>query len=102
MLSAKCSKSKRRGKCADICGKFVDMRGEKIYYVEAMNEFKDKKALFFDFDGTLWFGKYGEKLNLNRYMAVCAVLCVIVYMSLTKEDDGRSKAERKALKGGKK
>ena len=33
---------------------------------------------------------------------VCAVLCVIVYMSLTKEDDGRSKAERKALKGGKK
>lgn len=61
MLSAKCSKSRRRGKCADICGKFVDMRGEKIYYVEAMNEFKDKKALFFDFDGTLWFGKYGEK-----------------------------------------
>ena len=33
---------------------------------------------------------------------VCAVLCVVVYVSLTKEDDGRSKAERKALKGGKK
>ena len=33
---------------------------------------------------------------------VCAVLCVVVYMSLTREDDGRSKAERKALKGGKK
>ena len=33
---------------------------------------------------------------------ICAVLCVVVYMSLTKEDDGRSKAERKALKGGKK
>lgn len=32
---------------------------------------------------------------------VCAVLCVVVYMSLTREDDGRSKAERKALKGGK-
>ncbi len=27
---------------------------------------------------------------------VCAVLCVIVYMALTKEDDGLSKAERKA------
>ena len=37
----------------------------------------------------------------DRFL-VCAVLCVIVYMSLTKEDDGRSKAERKALKGGKK
>ena len=33
---------------------------------------------------------------------VCAVLCVVVYVSLTREDDGRSKAERKALKGGKK
>ena len=33
---------------------------------------------------------------------VCAVLCVVVYMSLTREDDGRSKAERKVLKGGKK
>ena len=39
---------------------------------------------------------------------VCAVLCVIVYMALTKEDDGLSKAERKArrqaakqVKGGK-
>ena len=39
---------------------------------------------------------------------VCAVLCVIVYMALTKEDDGLSKAERKArrqaakqAKGGK-
>ena len=33
---------------------------------------------------------------------VCAVLCVVVYVSLTREDDGRSKAERKTLKGGKK
>ena len=33
---------------------------------------------------------------------VCAVLCVVVYVSLTREEDGRSKAERKALKGGKK
>ena len=39
---------------------------------------------------------------------VCAVFCVIVYMALTKEDDGLSKAERKArrqaakqVKGGK-
>ena len=39
---------------------------------------------------------------------VCAVLCVIVYMALTNEDDGLSKAERKAsrqaakqVKGGK-
>ena len=39
---------------------------------------------------------------------VCAVLCVIVYMALTKEDDGLSRAERKArrqaakqVKGGK-
>ena len=39
---------------------------------------------------------------------VCAVLCVIVYMALAKEDDGLSKAERKArrqaakqVKGGK-
>ena len=39
---------------------------------------------------------------------VCAVLCVTVYMALTKEDDGLSKAERKArrqaakqVKGGK-
>ena len=39
---------------------------------------------------------------------VCAVLCVVVYFSLTKEDDGLSKAERKArrqaakqVKGGK-
>ena len=39
---------------------------------------------------------------------VCAVLCVSVYMALTKEDDGLSKAERKArrqaakqVKGGK-
>lgn len=39
---------------------------------------------------------------------VCAVLCVIVYMALTKEDDGLSKAERKVrrqaakqVKGGK-
>ena len=39
---------------------------------------------------------------------VCAVLCVIVYMALTKEDDGLSKTERKArrqaakqVKGGK-
>ena len=39
---------------------------------------------------------------------VCAVLCVIVYMALTMEDDGLSKAERKArrqaakqVKGGK-
>lgn len=26
-----------------------------------MKESNDKKALFFDFDGTLWFGKYGDK-----------------------------------------
>lgn len=35
---------------------------------------------------------------------VCAVLCVIVYMALTKEDDGLSKARRQAVKqvkGGK-
>ena len=33
-----------------------------------MNEFKEKKAIFFDFDGTLWFGKYGEKTleTLNK------------------------------------
>ncbi len=32
------------------------------------NDFKDKKALFFDFDGTLWFGKYGDKTleTLNK------------------------------------
>ena len=42
------------------------------------------------------------------HFKVCAVLCVIVYMALTKEDDGLSKAERKArrqaakqVKGGK-
>ena len=27
---------------------------------------------------------------------VCAVLCVVVYFSLTREEDGLSKAERKA------
>ena len=30
---------------------------------------------------------------------VCAVLCVIVYFSLTKEDDGLTKAQRKELEG---
>ena len=46
-------------------------------------------------------------MYLNNHL-VCAVLCVIVYMALTKEDDGLSKAERKArrqaakqVKGGK-
>ena len=29
---------------------------------------------------------------------VCAVLCVVVYFSLTREEDGLSKAERKARK----
>jgi len=29
---------------------------------------------------------------------VCAVLCVVVYFSLTKEDDGLTKAQRKQLK----
>ena len=33
---------------------------------------------------------------------VCAVLCVIVYFSLTKEDDGLTKAQRKELKAAKK
>lgn len=33
---------------------------------------------------------------------VCAVLCVIVYFSLTKEDDGLTKAQRKELKATKK
>ncbi len=36
------------------------MNGLKHYYI-AMKESNDKKALFFDFDGTLWFGKYGDK-----------------------------------------
>ena len=36
------------------------MNGLKHYYI-AMKELNDKKALFFDFDGTLWFGKYGDK-----------------------------------------
>lgn len=30
----------------------------------------------------LIFGKYGEKLNLNRYMAVCAALCVGAYLCI--------------------
>ena len=33
---------------------------------------------------------------------VCAVLCVVVYFSLTKEDDGLTKAQRKELKAAKK
>ena len=33
---------------------------------------------------------------------VCAVLCVIVYFSLTKEDDGLTKVQRKELKAAKK
>ena len=33
---------------------------------------------------------------------VCAVLCVIVYFSLTKEDDGLSKEQRQARKAAKK
>ena len=33
---------------------------------------------------------------------VCAVLCVVVYFSLTKEDDGLTKAQRKELKVAKK
>ena len=32
---------------------------------------------------------------------VCAVLCVVVYFSLTKEDDGLTKAQRKELKAAK-
>ena len=33
---------------------------------------------------------------------VCAVLCVVVYFSLTKEDDGLTKAQRKELNAAKK
>ena len=33
---------------------------------------------------------------------VCAVLCVVVYFSLTKEADGLTKAQRKELKAAKK
>ena len=33
---------------------------------------------------------------------VCAVLCVVVYFSLTKEDDGLTRAQRKELKAAKK
>ena len=33
---------------------------------------------------------------------VCAALCVVVYFSLTKEDDGLTKAQRKELKAAKK
>ena len=33
---------------------------------------------------------------------VCAVLCVVVYFSLTKEDDGLTKVQRKELKAAKK
>ena len=40
--------------------KTVDTDELKHYYI-AMKDSNDKKALFFDFDGTLWFGKYGDK-----------------------------------------
>lgn len=33
---------------------------------------------------------------------VCAVLCVVVYFSLTREDDGLTKAQRRELKAGRK
>ena len=33
---------------------------------------------------------------------VCAVLCVVVYFSLTKEDDGLTRAQRKELKAARK
>ena len=33
---------------------------------------------------------------------VCAVLCVVVYFSLTKEDDGLTRAQRKELNAAKK
>ena len=33
---------------------------------------------------------------------VCAVLCVVVYFSLTREDDGLTKAQRRELKAARK
>ena len=44
---------------------------------------------------------YKRQVSVVLFL-VCAVLCVIVYFSLTKEDDGLTKAQRKELKAAKK
>lgn len=49
-----------------------------------MNDFNDKKALFFDFDGTLWFGKYGDK-TLETLKKLHDAGYILVY------DSGRSR-----------
>ena len=59
--------------------------------------------MFFDIGDHLFSKNYGMAGAVSVVLfLVCAVLCVVVYFSLTREDDGLTKAQRRELKAARK